>query len=211
MCNMWDCSFVRSWSLRLHCVLLSCNTMGSCRWLPTFRRAILPSYYFFPQDGGSRLVWNVDNHLPDYTVLKCKSLKDVRTLPPSVTAPGPAVLNKCFDGIHAVVLWQTSSNLYITAKHNKFMNSKNVCILNEIWLVFFQCLHTGIAPQNRPRALPSIFFWIPYLLTSCIRGCTGCCGKREPNFGVLLYGPFWATNTISSYVRLSHFTSLRAF
>lgn len=30
-----------------------------------------------------------------------------------------------FDGIYPVVLWQTSSNLYITIKHNKFTRSNS--------------------------------------------------------------------------------------
>jgi len=32
-----------------------------------------------------------------------------------------------FDGIYPVVLWQTSSNLYITIKHNKFTKSNIAC------------------------------------------------------------------------------------
>jgi hypothetical protein len=39
---------------------------GYSRWLPTFRKIILPPYYA-PESGGSMSFWNIVNHLRDYT------------------------------------------------------------------------------------------------------------------------------------------------
>ena len=53
-----------------------CAILQSGSWVPTYRKHVFPActlLHFYPEDGGSMFLREVDTHLPDYTVSYLRS------------------------------------------------------------------------------------------------------------------------------------------